>query len=302
MRPLALVVLLPAAAAGGPPPPTFRAEIGLVVIHATVRNERGEAVTGLDRGSFTVYENGARQTITSFRDGEVPVSLGLLLDDSRSMRDTRPAVEAAARAALRATRPQDETFVMNFADKFEVGVPLTEDLDALGAGVRRPEAIGGTALRDAIKTGADYLAAQARRGRKVLVVVTDGNDNASVASADDVQEEALDKGVEVYAVGIVDRDDPEKAQRGRQALDRLTTSTGGLARYAAEPDQADAAALALAHQIRQAYTIAYAPLIQALDGTYRKLRVVAKGPGRLSVRTRRGYRAAPAAAARDAHS
>jgi len=122
MRGLCLALLLPAAAAGGQAPPTFRSEIGLVVIQATVRNERGEAVTGLERGDFTVYENGARQTITSFRDGEAPISLGLLLDHSRSMRDGRPAVEAAARAALTATRPPDETFLMNFADTLLNGV------------------------------------------------------------------------------------------------------------------------------------------------------------------------------------
>jgi len=301
MRGLCLALLLPAAAAGGQAPPTFRSEIGLVVIQATVRNERGEAVTGLERGDFTVYENGARQTITSFRDGEAPISLGLLLDHSRSMRDGRPAVEAAARAALTATRPPDETFLMNFADKFDVDVPLTTDLEALRTGLTRTEAIGGTALRDAVKAGTDYLTVHARRGRKVLVVVTDGNDNASVASPEDVREDALEKGVEIYAVGILNTD-PEKAKRGREALDRLTASTGGFARYAAGTDEADGAALALARQVRQAYTIAYAPSIQALDGTYRKLRVVAKGPGKLSVRTRRGYRAAPSAASRDSRS
>src|SRR5882672_11037289 len=130
--------------------PAFRAETRLVVVHATVRNARGELVTTLERGAFTVYEDGKRQPITLFRRDDVPVSLGLLIDNSGSMRTLRQKVEAAALAFARACNPRDEFFVVNFADTPRLDVPLTGDVHALEAGIARVDAIGGTAMYDAL--------------------------------------------------------------------------------------------------------------------------------------------------------
>jgi Ca-activated chloride channel homolog len=273
--------------------PVFRTEIGIVVLQATVKNERGEAVTDLDRGAFAVYENGKPQTVTAFSREDVPVSLGIALDHSRSMGRTRADVQAAALALVRASNPQDEVFLLNFADKPTIAVPFTSDVRVLEEGVGRVECIGGTALRDAVVTGAAYLAEHAARERKVLLVISDGNDNASAASRDQVREEARRSAIVIHVIALLNDENPAKAGRGREELDDLAGETGGLAYYPRTVEEVGAIALDLARQIRSQYTIAYSPVNQALDGSYRKIRVVAKGAGRLSVRTRAGYRATP---------
>lgn len=276
-----------------PPKPVFRAEIGMVVLQATVKNEHGEPVTNLDRAAFAVYENGKPQTVTAFSRDDVPVSLGIALDHSRSMRRARAHVQAAALALVRASNPKDEVFLLNFADKPSIDVPFTSDLRVLEEGIGHVECIGGTALRDAIVAGEAYLTEHAARKRKVLLVVSDGNDNASASSRDQEREQARRSEIVLYAIGLLDEDDPGKAGRGREELDDLAGESGGLVYYPRTLEEVGRMALDLAHQIRSQYTIGYSPANQALDGSYRKVRVVAKGPGHLAVRTRAGYRAAP---------
>ena len=293
LRRLVLVGVLGAASIAAQSPPAFHAETRLVVLYATVRNERGELVTNLDRGAFTVLENGRRQPIALFRRDDIPVSLGLIIDNSGSMRHKREKVEAAALALVRASNPQDEVFVMNFADKPHLDVALTTDLGVLETGIARVDSIGGTAMRDAVAAAGQYLSQRAARDRRVLVIVTDGNDNASETSMDAIRAQAERTETVMYAVGLLNEEDHAQAKRARQELDRLTAMTGGVAYYPESVDAIDDVALDLARQIRSQYTIAYAPLNQALDGSYRKVRVVASGPGRLLVRTRAGYRATP---------
>jgi VWFA-related protein len=271
------------------PQPPFRAETRLVVIHATVRNPRGELVTNLAREAFAVTENGKRQPITLFRRDDIPVSLGLLIDNSGSMRPLRQKVEAAAIALARASNPQDEIFVLNFNDTARIDVPFTSEVSVLERGIARVDSIGGTAAWDAIDQAQAYLSAHAVRERRVLVVITDGIDNASTASRDHIQKQAEERETVIYAVGLFG--DESRARQGRRELDHLAEATGGLAYYPAAIDQIDAVTLEIARQIRNQYTIAYAPLNQALDGSYRAIRVTASGDGPLSVRTRAGYRA-----------
>jgi VWFA-related protein len=283
------------AAAVVPQRPVFRSEVGLVVLQATVKNSRGEVVKDLDRGAFTVYENGKPQTLSVFHRDDVPVSLGILIDNSGSMRTKRAQVEAAALALVRASNPEDEVFVLDFGDKPRLDVPFTKDLAVLEAGIRRVDSVGGTAMRDAIETGESYLASRAVHDRKVLLVITDGNDNASVAPMGRIRQIAERSGTVIDAIGLLAEEDPPKARRAHEDLDELTEATGGIAYFPRSVEQVGAIALELAAQIRSQYTLGYSPLNQALDGSYRKLRVVAKGPERLFVRTRAGYRAAPGA-------
>ena len=277
-------------------PPVFRAEVGLVILQATVKNGRGEVVRNLDRGAFTVYENGKPQTVTLFHRDDVSVSLGIAIDNSGSMRRKRAKVEAAALALVRASNPQDEVFVLSFGDKPRLDVPFTSDVSVLEAGLHRGDAIGGTAMRDAVQTAEEYLGAHAVRERKVLLVVTDGNDNASVTSMARIRQEVERSGTVVHAIGLLADNDPDKARRARNELTELTEASGGLAYFPGSVEEVGEVALDLAGQIRSQYTIGYSPSNQALDGSYRKLRVVARGPERLTVRTRSGYRAAPSAA------
>jgi VWFA-related protein len=284
---VAIALWLPLGALGQPP--TFRAETRLVVIHATVRNARGELVTNLERQAFTVYENDKPQPMTLFRRDDIPVSLGLLIDNSGSMRTLRPKVEAAALALAHASNPQDEIFVLNFNDKARIDVPFTSDLQVLEAGIGRADSIGGTAMRDAIDMAETYLSEHATRDRKVLLVITDGIDNASVIARDRIEKQAEERDTVIFAVGLFGAED--RVKQGRHELDQLAERTGGMAYYPASVDEIGAVALEIARQIRNQYTIAYAPLNQVLDGTYRAIRVTVSARERLSVRTRAGYRA-----------
>lgn len=290
---LTLALLVPSPAARGEQDSAFRIETRLVVLQVTVKNSRGELVTSLEQNAFAVYENGARQPIMLFRRDDVPVSLGLLIDNSGSMQSLRAKVEAAALAFVRASNPEDEVFVVNFADKPRIDVPLTSDPRVLERGIGRFDSIGGTALRDALHVAHPYLDQHATRDRKVLLIITDGNDNASVVTPTEVEREAQRSGTVIYAIGLFGDDKSAAANRGRHELDRLTSRTGGLVYYPASIEQIDSLVIDLARQIRSQYTIAYAPINQTLDGSYRSIRVEATGGGRLVVRTRAGYRAAP---------
>jgi len=273
--------------------PTFRTEARLVVLHATVKNSRGELITDLNRDAFDVFEDGKRQRIALFRNDDVPVSIGLLIDNSGSMRSKRARVEAAALAFVRASNPLDEVFVMNFADKVRVDVSMTHDVHVLEAGLARVDSIGGTAMRDAIDSGERYLSEHATQDRRGLLVVTDGNDNASTCSASQVQRLAEERGVSIYAVGLLNDEDASRAKHATHELNRLAETTGGFVYYPGSIDEIDGVALALARQIRSQYTIAYVPANQTLDGSYRRVKVTAAGREPLTVRTRAGYRAAP---------
>src|SRR5882672_6449472 len=162
-------------------PPPFRTETRLVVLHVTVENGHGEPVSNLDAHAFTVYENGVRQPIEVFGRDDAPVSMGLLIDNSGSMRSRRADVESAALALARASNPDDEMFVLNFADHPRIDVPFTSDRHVLETQIARVDSIGGTALRDAIQLGEEYVQ-RGTRDRRVLVVVSDGVDNTSTAT------------------------------------------------------------------------------------------------------------------------
>jgi VWFA-related protein len=180
-------------------------------------------------------------------------------------------------------------FVLNFADKTRVDVPFTSDIRVLEAGIARGDAIGGTAMRDAVEAGEAYLNEHAARDRKVLLLVTDGNDNASAATLDQIRQTAEQREITIYAIGLFA--DASRSKAAHHELDQLAERTGGVAYYPPSVAEIDTVALDIARQIRQQYTLAYAPLNQALDGSYRTIRVAVSGPERYSARTRAGYRA-----------
>ena len=271
--------------------PAFRVETRLVVLQVTVRTSRGEPVTDLDRRAFTVYENGKPQPIAVFRRDDIPVSIGLLIDNSGSMRSRRATVEAAALAFARASNPDDELFVVNFADKPRIDVPFTSDVRTLEAGIARADAIGGTAMRDAVDLAEVYVTDHARRDRRALVIVTDGKDNASQISLERILEQAAQHDIVIYAIGLLAGEEASSVRQARHELSQLAEKTGGLASYPANLDAIHAVTEDIARQIRQQYTLAYAPVNQALDGSYRTIRVSVAGPQRFSVRTRAGYNA-----------
>jgi VWFA-related protein len=292
VRLVAAALALGAAAAAAAQAPPFRAETRLVVLHVTVTNGRGESITNLDRRAFTVEEDGKRQPITLFRRDDIPISLGLLIDNSGSMRLLRSKVEAAALAFARASNPDDEMFVVNFADKVHLDVPMTGDVRVLESGIARVDSIGGTSLRDAVDLAERYLGEHATRDRRALLVITDGKDNASVTSAARIREQAERSQTTIHAIGLYG--DRDSGGAGRHELLEMTGRTGGIVYFPASVEQVESVATDLARQIRNQYTIAYAPLNQALDGSYRTIHVTASGGDRYTVHTRPGYRAVAA--------
>ena len=172
---------------------------------------------------------------------------------------------------------------------------MTGDLRVLEAGIARVDSIGGTAMRDAIATGEAYLHDHARQDARVLLVVTDGNDNASTATVDRIRQQTEQTETVIEAIGLFGGQETSRASAGRHELKELTGQTGGAAYFPTSVEQIESVAIDLAHQIRNRYTIAYAPLNQALDGSYRAIRLTVAGPDHYKVRTKPGYRAVPGA-------
>jgi len=267
----------------------FKKEVEEVVLHATAMDDKNHLVTTLDKSAFTVFENNQQQTITSFRHEDVPVAMGIVIDNSGSMREKRDKVNKAALNLVRSSNPQDQVFVVNFNDEYYLDQPFTSDINKLREALEKVQARGGTALYDAIVASADYMKKNARLQKKVLFVVTDGEDNASRESLEEsVRRLQEENGPTVYAIGLLGE---EKARRARRALETLAQRTGGIAFLPRTLDEVDEISRTVAHDIRNQYTIGYKPSTPKSVGGYRAIHVdaKAKGYGKLTVRTRSGY-------------
>jgi len=299
----ALAVSLPAA-----PPDTpdqtavFRADTRLVVLHATVVDRSGHLVTNLPENAFQVYENGVQQRIKLFKREDVPVSMGLIIDNSGSMREKRAQVEAAALALVKDSNRQDEVFIVNFNEEAFLDKDFTNDIKELQEGLARIDSRGGTAMRDAIRMSIDHLKEKAKKDKKVLVVVTDGNDNSSLISLENLVKSSQDSGVLLYTVGLLNEEEKREAKRCKRALEALADATGGESYFPKELSEVDRVAHQVAHDIRNQYTIAYSPTNEALDGSFRQIKVTANGPNHPVVRTRTGYYASPDSAGANARN
>ncbi len=293
MRWSAGVACLFAAAAVAPaqedPPATFRADARLVVLHATVTDKSGNLVTNLPRGAFHAFEDGKEQQLKIFRREDVPVSMGIIIDNSASMKNKREKVNAAAESLVAASNRQDEVFLINFDDGVYRDVDFTSDPHKLAQGLGKIDCKGGTAMRDALQNGLLYAKAKGKHDKKVLVVVTDGDDNMSDVTLEEVVREAQQREILVYVIALLAEEEHEAAKRARHAVDIITRDTGGQVWYPKDPSEVSRIALQVAHDIRSQYILAYTPSNGALDGAYRRIRVTANGPGRPAVRTRTGY-------------
>ena len=260
-----------------------------VILHATVVDQHQRIVPNLDKSNFSVYEDGEQQTITRLTREDIPVSLGIIIDNSGSMRDKRQAVNTASMDLIRASNPEDEVFIVNFSDEAIIDTDLTSDVAKMQEGLQQIDSRGGTALYDAVVASSDYLAKKARREKKVLLVVTDGEDNAST----DTLEQAIrrvqnDKGPVIYTIGILGG---EHEKRAKRALEALALNTGGVAFFPKDLGEVDQIAKAVAKDIRNQYSIYYRPSRPQDLGGFRQVKVEAHAPGypRLQVRTKSGY-------------
>lgn len=268
---------------------TFRTDTRLVDLHATVVDKAGHLVLNLPKSAFTVYENGVKQDVTTFRREDVPVSLGLLIDNSASMHDKRAKVALAALALVRASNPDDEVFILNFNEVTSIEADYTNDINKLADALKTINTRGGTAMRDALRMGIEHLRHGSKREKKILLVVSDGEDNASVETLDHVIQSAQQNGVIIYSIGLLSDDEPREAERAKHALDALTFATGGQVWYPQELSEVDGIAHEVAHEIRNQYILGYTPTNLAQDGTFRRIRVTVTAPGDPAVRTRSGY-------------
>ena len=295
----------PPAPPAPPPPPQeapagtykIKSQVNLVVLHISVLNDRSVFVPGLKEDNFKVLEDKVEQKLSVFKQEDVPVSFGLVVDNSGSMRDKRPQVNAAAITFVKTSNPQDEGFVVNFNDDYYLDTEhdFTSDLNEMKTALERIDARGSTALYDAVIGSLDHLK-KGTRDKKVLLVVTDGEDNASRHSLENVVEQAQRADAVIYAIGVFSDDDIKHNHRAmkkaRTALSELANATGGLAFFPENADDTEAICTQVAHDIRNQYTIAYYPTNEARDGTFRSVSVLVtppRGAGKLSVRTRTGY-------------
>ncbi len=265
-----------------------------VRLNATVLDSSGRSVQTLDRGAFTVYEDGVQQTINSFRHEDLPVSLGLLIDSSGSMYDKRVAVDKASLDFVKLSNPEDEEFLVDFSWEAFIDTDFTNNIEKLREGLGFIKSSGGTAIYDALVASADYLAKNAKHPKQVLLLVTDGEDNASTATLEQTIRRIQDlDGPVIYCVGLLFGEDTDKreSRHARRVLETLAEQTGGAAYFPKSVNDVDAIAALVAQDIRTQYTISYHSTKSPTLGGYREVHVEAKAKsfGRLSVRTRSGY-------------
>ena len=307
---LALVWTGGAARAQQPAPPQapaqqkpddyrIRRDVNLVVLHATVLDERGRFVPDLKQEHFRVVEDKVEQKLSIFKREDIPVTVGLVIDNSGSMRDKRERVNAAALTFVRTSNRDDEVFVVNFNDDYylDLDKDFTSDINEMKEALERIDSRGSTALYDALIGSLDHLK-KGHRDKKVLLVVSDGEDNASRKSLEVTVQEAQKSDALIYAIGLLGQESKRAAKRARQALTAMAQATGGLAFFPEGTQDVETICTQIAHDIRNQYTLAYYPTNTRRDGSFRSVQVEVappRGRGKLYVRTRTGYYAQRAA-------
>ena len=269
---------------------SFSVEVDLVVLQANVRDRAGHSVAGLGEHDFEVYQDGALQPIRLFRHEDTPVTIGLVVDHSGSMREKLGEVTTAARTFVRASNPEDQMFVVNFNEDVSLGLPsgtrFSNSPDELGTAIGRAPALGKTALYDAVIEALQGLQ-KGERDKKALIVISDGGDNASHSSLDQVLKMAEESSAVIYTIGVFSEDDPD---RNPKVLSRLAHETGGEAFFPSEPSETVEICKRIARDVREQYTIGYSSM-NGKPGSYHSIRVTARSKehGKLSVRARAGY-------------
>ena len=256
--------------------------VDLVVLQATVKDRAGHFAPDVSEADFQIYEDGVKQSITLFRHEDVAVAVGLVIDHSGSMLSKLPEVVAAARSFVESSNEHDQLFVVNFNDRVAVGT--TRDVEHAILGI---PAIGMTKLYDAVAAAQDQLTGSTPE-RKVLIVISDGGDNASAHSLAEVLKRAETSTALIYTIGIFDPEDPD---RNPNVLRRLARFTGGEAFFPAHLSDTVEICRQIAHDIRNQYTLGYVSANTVQNGAFRTIRVTAAAPGhgKLAVRTRSGY-------------
>jgi len=265
-----------------------------VRLNASVIDSSGKSVDSLPQSAFQVFEDGVPQAIVGFRHEDLPVSLGLLIDSSGSMYDKRAAVDASSLDLVKLSNPKDEEFLVDFSSEAYIDQDFTSDIAKLQQGLSYIKSSGGTALYDAVIASADYLSKNGKQPKQVILIITDGDDNASAASLEQTIRRVQDlDGPAIYCIGLLFGEDVSRseARHSREVLTELAEQTGGEAYFPKSLREVDGIAQQVAQDIRTQYTLEYHTTNSPANGGYRKIRVTAteKGFHNLQVRTRSGY-------------
>ena len=266
-------------------------DVGLVVLPVVVTDRKGKVVSGLGEDNFHVFEDGRPQQIALFESEDVPVTVGLLVDNSGSMRAKHPEVVAAAEEFAKSSNPQDQMFVVNFNQVVSMGlpkgVPFTTDVHQLLGALSRTPASGNTALYDGLAVALEHIKTGAAN-RKALIVVSDGGDNASRLSFRELLKRAEASNAQIYTLGVFDE---MFSGKNSGVLKRLAKATGGKAYFPESPSQITGICRQIARDLRHQYTIGYHPSNPNPGGKFHAIRVTVKatGDGSLHVSTRAGY-------------
>ncbi len=279
-----------------PPPPTaqLKRNVDLVPLPVTVVDKDGKFVNGLQQDNFKVYEDGVEQKISIFKHEDIPVTMGLVIDNSGSMSDKRPEVNAAALTFVQTSNPDDEVFVVNFNEDYYLDQrsDFTNNISVLRDALARIDARGSTALYDAVLASLHHLR-KGHRDKKVLLVITDGEDNASEHRLPFTIRAAEQSNAIIYTIGLLQEDDHGEARAAKRALTALSEATGGLAFFPKTLDQVHSICLEVAKDIRNQYLLGYYPSNPQINGGYRRVEVkladLPHGLGKVFVRTRTGY-------------
>jgi Ca-activated chloride channel family protein len=268
-------------------------DVNLVVLHAVVVDDRGKFASDLKPENFRVFEDKIEQKLSLVKREDIPVSVGLVIDNSGSMRDKRERVNTAALTFVRNSNPDDEAFVVNFNDDFylDTDKDFTSDITELKEALERVDSRGSTALYDALVGSLDHLK-KGHKDKRVLLVITDGEDNASRKNLETTVHEAQQSDAVIYAIGLLGQENKRSAKRARHALEEIAQATGGLAFFPEGVSDTEAICTQIAHDIRNQYTLAYYPTNTRKDGSFRTVQVELippRGRGKLFVRTRNGY-------------
>jgi VWFA-related protein len=264
-----------------------------VVLNATVL-EGNRLVPDLSKNDFKILEDGVPQTLISFQHTDLPVSIAMVVDNSGSMSRKRPSVNKSALDLIQASNPQDEAFVVNFSDEAYIDQEFTSDVNKLRDGLSHIESRGGTALYDAVVASADKLVADAKRPKQVLILITDGEDNASSLTLEQTIRRVQQlSGPVIYSIGLLFGEEMthSEVRHARRALEMLSTETGGMAFFPKSIEQIDQISAEVARDIRNQYTLGYHSTRPTTEPGFRRVQVTAeaKGMGKLTVRTRTGY-------------
>ncbi|MGH9729119.1 MAG: VWA domain-containing protein [Candidatus Acidiferrales bacterium] len=276
-------------------PYTLKKTVDMVRLPVTVVDSKGNFIPELKQRNFRILENKTPQTISAFSSDDMPIAVGMVIDNSASMKSKRARVNAAALSFVQTSNPQDQVFVVNFNDEYylDMDTDFTNDPKVLKAALERIDSRGGTALYDAILGSMNHLK-KASREKKVLLVVTDGEDKDSRNSLANTVQKLQQSNTVIYAVGLFtdNDDDREQKRQGKKALLALTQATGGEVYFPKTIAEVDDICKRIAQDIRDQYMIGYYPTNTAKDGTYRAVKVEltgVKGHGKIVVRARPGY-------------